>query len=266
MHKVLAMVRASWLVGTSYRMAMVTSLGSLVVTVIPVYFIAHALQPMMAKAIESQGGEYFGFVLIGIITFMFLGLAVNSLPGVIRGSVSSGTLEAYLTTPTRLSTVLAGAVSYDFLWSFARALVLITTGAVLGAHIAWGKSLAAMAILALIVLAYLPFGIFGAALMLWFRTTGPLPKAVIGLSGFLGGVYYPTHVIPSWLHSVSAVLPLTYGLRALRRVLLEGKPLASVAADVGILSAFVVVLCALSMLTFALALRDAKRTGSLAQY
>lgn len=266
MHKWLAMVRASWLVGSSYRMAMLTSLGSLVVTVIPVYFIAGALQPVMAKTIQSQGGEYFGFVLVGMIAFMFLGLAVNSLPGVIRGSVSSGTLEAYLTTPTRLPTVLAGAVSYDFVWSFARALILVTTGAVLGAHIAWGKSLVALGILALIVLAYLPFGIFGAALMLWFRTTGPLPKAIIGLSGFLGGVYYPTHIIPSWLHSVSAAIPLTYGLRALRRVLLEGAPLASVAADLGILIAFVVVLCALSVIAFALALRDAKRTGSLAQY
>jgi hypothetical protein len=49
-------------------------------------------------------------------------------------------------------------------------------------------------------------------------------------------------------------------------VLLEGAPLSSVATDVGILTAFVVVLCALSMLTFTLALRDAKRTGSLAQY
>jgi ABC-2 type transport system permease protein len=260
------MVRSAWLVGTSYRMAMIASLGSLVVAVIPVYFIAHALQPVMAKTIASQGGEYFGFVLIGMIAFMFLGLAVNSLPGVIRGSVSSGTLEAYLTTPTRLPTILAGAVSYDFIWSFARAMILVIAGAVLGAHIAWAKSLAAIAILALIVLAYLPFGIFGAALMLWFRTTGPLPKAVIGLSGFLGGVYYPTHIIPSWLHSVSAALPLTYGLRALRRVILEGAPLASVAGDVSILAVFVVVLCALSTLTFALALRDAKRTGSLAQY
>lgn len=266
MYKLLAMVRASWLVGVSYRMAMLTSLGSLVVTVVPVFFIARALQPLMAKSIQTQGGEYFGFVLVGIITFMFLGLAVNSLPGVIRGSVSSGTLEAYLTTPTRLPTVLAGAVSYDFLWSFARALILLTTGAVLGAHIAWGKSLVAVGILGLIVLAYLPFGIFGAALMLWFRTTGPLPKAVIGLSGFLGGVYYPTQVIPSWLHSVSAALPLTYGLRALRRVLLEGAPIGSVAADVGILALFAAVLCASSTVAFTFALRDARRTGSLAQY
>lgn len=266
MHKWRAMVRASWLVGSSYRMAMLTSFGSLVVTVIPVYFIAHALQPVMGKTIQSQGGEYFGFVLVGMIAFMFLGLAVNALPGVIRGSVSSGTLEAYLTTPTGLPTVLAGVVSYDFLWSFARALILLTTGAVLGAHIAWGKSLVAVGILGLIVLAYLPFGIFGAALMLWFRTTGPLPKAVIGLSGFLGGVYYPTHIIPSWLHSVSAAIPLTYGLRALRRVVLEGAPVASVASDLGILLLFTVVLCAISVLAFAKALRDAKRTGSLAQY
>ncbi|HEY9448700.1 MAG TPA: ABC transporter permease [Gemmatimonadaceae bacterium] len=266
MHKWRAMVRASWLVGSSYRIGMITSLGSLIVTVVPVYFIAHALQPVMARAIQEEGGEYFGFVLVGMIAFMFLGLAVSALPGVIRGSVSSGTLEAYLTTPTRLSTVLAGMVSYDFLWSFARAAILLTAGAVLGAHIAWGKSVLAVGILGLIVLAYLPFGIFGAALMLWFRTTGPLPKAVIGLSGFLGGVYYPTHIIPSWLHSVSAAIPLTYGLRALRQVVLEGAPLSAVASDIGILLLFIVVLSALSMLAFARALSDAKRTGSLAQY
>jgi hypothetical protein len=49
-------------------------------------------------------------------------------------------------------------------------------------------------------------------------------------------------------------------------VILEGAPLARVAGDVSILAVFVAVLCALSTLTFALALRDAKRTGSLAQY
>ncbi|HWG53581.1 MAG TPA: ABC transporter permease [Gemmatimonadaceae bacterium] len=266
MHKIFALVRASWLVGASYRMAIITSFGSLIVTVVPVFYIARALQPMMGKVVQGQGGDFFGFVLVGMVAFMFIGIAVGTLPGIISGSVSSGTLEAYLTTPSSLPTVLAGLMSYDFLWSFARAVVLVITGAILGAHIAWGKSLLAIGILALIVLSYLPFGILGASLMLWFRTTGPLPKAVIGLSGFLGGVYYPTHVIPSWLHSVSSAIPLTYGLRALRRVMLEGKPLSAVAPDLGILMLFIVGLCALSVLAFSRALHDAKRTGSLAQY
>jgi hypothetical protein len=35
MHKIFALVRASWLVGASYRMAIITSFGSLIVTVVP---------------------------------------------------------------------------------------------------------------------------------------------------------------------------------------------------------------------------------------
>jgi hypothetical protein len=91
------------------------SFASLVVTVVPVYFIAHALQPTMAEAIRAQGGEYFGFVLVGMAAFSFLGVAVNALPRIVGGAIGSGTLEAYLTTPTGLSTVLGGLISYDFL-------------------------------------------------------------------------------------------------------------------------------------------------------
>lgn len=266
MDKMLVMLRANWLVGASYRVEMILSFASLLVTVVPVYFIAHALQPMMAHAIRAQGGEYFGFVLVGMVAFTFLTVAVSSLPKVIGAGIGSGTLEAYLATPTPLPTILAGLVSYEFLWSLARAALLLGAGAALGAHVAWGRSLGALGVLALIVLAYLPVGIFGAALVLWFRTTGPLPKAVMTISGLLGGVYYPTQVIPSWLHAVSAALPLTYGLRALRRILLDGAPVATVAGDVGVLAAFAVALWVVGVYAFTRALRDAKRAGSLSQY
>lgn len=266
MHKLLSLLRANWMVGASYRVQMLISFASLLVTVVPVYFIAHALQPTMAHAIRGEGDQYFGFVLVGMIAFTFVTVAVNALPKVISAGIGSGTLEAYLATPTGLPTILGGLLSYEFLWSLARAVLLLAAGAALGAHVAWGRSLAALGIVALIVLAHIPFGIFGAALVLWFRTTGPLPKAVMTVSGLLGGVYYPTHVVPSWLHLISAALPLTYGLRALRRLLLEGASAPAVAGDVAALAAFAVVLCLASVLAFAMALRDAKRDGSLAQY
>ena len=91
-----------------------------------------------------------------------------------------------------------------------------------------------------------------------------LPNA--HFSGFLGGVYYPTHVIPSWLHSVSAALPLTYGLRALRRTLLEGWTLAQVLPDLEMLLLFDAVLGMVGVAAFTVALRHARRSGTLAQY
>lgn len=266
MHKLGALLRANWLVGASYRLEMLLSLASLLVTVVPVYFVAHALQPMMARSIAEQGGEYFGFVLVGMIAFTLVTVAVSALPKVIGAGIGSGTLEAYLATPTRLPTILAGLVSYEFLWSLLRASLLLGAGAALGAHVAWARSFGALGVLALIVLAHLPFGVLGAALVLWFRTTGPLPKAVMTISGLLGGVYYPTHVIPSWLHAVAAAVPLTYGLRALRMILLDGVAPRAVAGDVLVLAAFAAALWILSTAAFAKALRDARKAGALSQY
>ena len=89
---------------------------------------------------------------------------------------------------------------------------------------------------------------------------------MLTISGLLGGVYYPTHVIPSWLQDLSALLPLTYGLRALRAVVLEGGPISASASDLAVLSGFAVLLCATSGYAFTLAVRHAKNSGTLAQY
>lgn len=266
MREALALVRASWLSAVSYRVSMALSIAGLVAMVIPVYFVANALQPLLAEAIATEGSQYFAFVLVGMITLNYLADAVHTLPSAIRSGVNTGTLEALLSTPASLPSVLGGLTGYDFIWTSIRAVVFLLAGWVLGAEYAWERLLLAMAILLLIVLSYVPFGLLTAAMMLAFRTSGPLPRLVLLLSGLLGGVYYPTKVIPSWLQYVSDAIPLTYGLRALRQVFLEGLPLAGVATDVGILAACTAVLLAVSIWAFSGALRYARRTGTLAQY
>jgi ABC-2 type transport system permease protein len=102
--------------------------------------------------------------------------------------------------------------------------------------------------------------------MLAFRTTGPLSSVVLILSGLLGGVYYPTNVIPEGIQKLSLAVPLTYGLRALRRTLLEGMPFSAVAPDVITLLGFVVLLTSVGLLVLTEALHYARRAGTLAQY
>lgn len=266
MRKIAAMFRASWLSASSYRLNMVISVLGLLVSAVPVYFVAHALQPVMATAIQGEGTQYFAFLLLGMVTMTVISTAVNTLPGSIGSGISNGTLEALLATPTRMPTLLAGMVSYGFAWSTFRAAILLVAGWALGAHIVWSKLPLVVAILALLVLAYAGVGLLAASLVLTFRTSGPLATAVLLLSGLLGGVYYPTHVIPSWIQQLSAVVPLTYGLRAMRRTLLDGMAFADVAGDVGILAALALLLFVGASLLFAAALHQARRAGSLALY
>lgn len=266
MRAAFALVRASWLSASSYRLNMLISLVGVSAAVVPIYFVANALQGTMANAIKHEGHQYFGFLLLGTVVFSFLPIAINSLPTTIASSIGNGTLEAVLGTPTKLPVLLAGMTGYGFFFTAARALLTIVAGALLGAAISVTQLPAAALILVLIVLSYIPFGLLAAASVLAFRTASPLGRGVLILSGLLGGVYYPTHVIPSWLKAFSAFIPLTYGLRALRRVLLDRVPLTAVASDVGMLTLFTVALLAIGIAAFAWALRYARQQGSLSHY
>jgi ABC-2 type transport system permease protein len=265
-HKVLSFVRVDLLTAASYRVNMALSLAALVVMTIPIYFVSQAIQPVAADAIQGQGGEYFAFFLIGTAVYGMVVASMQAIPGAVGSGIRTGTLEALLSTPTRLASLLGGMIGYRILWSATRALVFIVTGWFLGAQYFGQQSLVALGIVLLIVLAHVPFGMMAAALILAFRTAGPLLSGVMVGSALLGGVYYPTHVIPSWIEHLSALFPLTYGLRALRQTFLEGMPLQAVAPDLVILAAFVVALTIIGMACLRVALAYARRSGTLAEY
>jgi len=266
MRRLLALIRADALTTFSYRLQTIAWLGGMVVTIVPLYFVAQALQPVMTNAIAGEGRQYFGFLLVGIIAVLLLTTALNALPDGIRSGIGRGTLEAMLATPTPLPVLLTGMMGFPLLLTVLRGTIMLVAAWILGAHVIWARGLPALGILLLIALAYVPFAILSASLILAFKTAGPFATVVLTLSALLGGVYYPTQVIPSWLHHVSAFVPLTYGLRALRRTLLDGAPFGALAPDLAILAAFTVGLLLVSLIVFSQALRYARRAGTLAQY
>jgi ABC-2 type transport system permease protein len=266
MTEALAFVRAGWCTAISYRVNALLSMASFAVVIVPVYFIAGALDPVLAESVRNEGGDYFAFVVIGMIAMRFILVATSSLPHEVGRSIGNGTLEAYLATPIRLPVLLAGLVSYDFLWTVARALLFLAAGIALGMRISSDNLLLALLIFGLLIVAHVPFGLVAASCVLTFRNATPLPGAVLAASALLGGVYYPAHIVPSWLQYVSGVIPMTYGLRAFRTTLLEGAPLQQVAGDVAMLALFAVVLMPLGILAMRLALRYARATGSLTHY
>jgi ABC-2 type transport system permease protein len=266
MSKILALIAAQWRVTMSYRLQTLISFGGLVFTVVPLFFIAQAVQPVMANAIRTEGGNAFGFLLVGTIALVLVTTALSVIPSALVGGIGSGTLEALLSTPTPMPTLLVGLSSFPLVMATLRAGVLLAGGWLLGVTMTPGALPLALLILAVIVLAHAAIGLLSGAMVLAFRTAGPLSRLVLIASSLLGGVYYPTHVIPSWLRVVSEMLPLSYGLRALRRVLLQDASLHDVAPDLLVLLGETAFLVALGVGVFSMAFRYARRQGTLAQY
>ena len=266
MHKVWALIRSNWLSASSYKLGFLFSFGSLVLSVVPIFLVTRALQTTMANVIKGQGDQYFAFLVVGLIALNLVSATIYALPGGLQNATSTGTLEALLATPTSVPALLLGLSGYEVLFSLVRGLVMLLAAGLLGAHVAWLQLGASIPIVALVVVAHLPIAIVTAAMVLAFRTRGPLPQLILLASTFLGGVYYPTTVIPGWIESLSAFLPLTYGLTALRAVLLEGRSVVTVWRDISILLAFTAVALVASGIAFRAALRYARRVGNLAQY
>jgi ABC-2 type transport system permease protein len=266
MRECLALLRAAWQTETSYRLNMALSLASLALVAVPLYFVSNALQPLMAASIAQQSSEYFAFTLIGALAFALISASVSALPTALAGALGRGTLEAFLATPTHPSVLFAGMSAYTVLWALVRAVVLLLAGLVLGVRIAWGSVPVDALIIGLLLLAYASVGLLGSSLLIRYRTTGPLLSGALTISAFLGGVYYPTHVIPSWLQEVSKALPLTYGLRALRQSALRGAEFTTVSGDVAILALQTAVLLFIGTVAIGSALRHARRSGTLSQY
>jgi ABC-2 type transport system permease protein len=159
--------------------------------------------------------------------------------------------------------------SYDVMMTCIRSLLMLIAGAAFGAPILWSRLPAAVLVLAVIALSYLPFALLATSMRIAFRTSGPLLSVITLVSTVLGGVYYPPAVmpkaIPLWVRAMADYVPLTSGLRAFRRVLLEGTGPLEVLRELGPLLVFAPIAIAVGVLLVKHSLDYARRAGTLSQ-
>ena len=267
MRRLLAVARAYTLSMLTYRTRTLVSLLTVLIAVVPVYFVASALQPLAAKAIASESTEYFTYLIVGSVASFVVAEAVSSIPSLVNSYITSGTLEQLLTTPIRWPSLLAGLSAYGFAWVALRALVLLVTAWVWATStIAWPRMLEFTMLMAMLAAAYVGVGLIAGALVLSIRSSLFVPQAVGTISALLGTVYFPASVLPPVFAPFAVLVPTTPALRAARQILLRDQPLTSVMPDVLQLLAWALGGMAIGGLCFHLALQHARRSGTLTQY
>jgi ABC-type polysaccharide/polyol phosphate export permease len=253
MHKLFAVARAYSLSMLTYRTRTLVSLVTVLVAVVPVYFVAAALQPLAARAIASESTEYFTYLIVG-----------SSL---INSYINSGTLEQLLTTPIRWPSLLAGLSAYGFGWVALRALALLVVAWVWATStIAWPRALEFAVIMVLLAMAYAGIGLIAGALVLSIRSSLFIPQAAGTLSALLGTVYFPASVLPPAFAPFASFVPTTPALHAARQILLRDQSLAVVLPDILRLSGWALTGIVIGGVCFHMALQRARRAGTLTQY
>lgn len=267
--KPLAFLKKDFLTETSYRFAFFLQFGGIFFSVVMFYFVAKLIgdAPNVKSSLSEYGGNYFSFVLIGIAFSNFLAVGLGSFSSVIRSEQMIGTLEAMLVTPTRLPTIVLSSSQWSFAFTSLRVGVyLLLGGLFFGVNFGDANILPALVALILTVIAFSSLGIISASFVMIFKRGDPIAWAMSTSSTLIGGVYYPTSILPDWLQSVSFFFPITYSLRAIRLSLLQGAGFAEVGGDLLALVVFSIITIPVSLVIFRYAVARAKKVGSLAYY
>lgn len=266
MRRSLAFLRRDWRLQLSYRFSFVLQFFNLFFRILIFYFLSLLVGDSAASYLGDYGGDYFAFVLIGLAFSGYFGVGLQSFASNLREAQTTGTLEAMLLTPTRLSTVILSSSLYDYGFTTIQVFMYLLLGAVLFGVQFSGNVGAALLILALTIVAMTSLGIIAASFVMVLKRGDPVTWLFNSAGLLLGGVYYPIEIMPGWLQGLARLLPITYSLEAMRQALLTNASFSELLPDIAALALFGLVLVPISLLSFRLAVQRAKVEGTLAHF
>ena len=261
-----AFLRRDFREALTYKFSFISSVTGILLSSATFYFVAK-LVPPGTPSLGPFGGDYFSFAVVGVAFAGLLGMFQEGLAAVVRSAQLSGTLEALLVTPVPVPVILFGSSLYSLLFQLVRtALHLGVALAFFGLALGRINAPGVLAVGVLTVVCFLSVGVLSASFILVYKTGNPFSWIMGTVSGLLGGVVFPVALLPPWIRWISSLLPVTYALDGMRKSLLASATFADVLPDVAALAAFAALLLPASLVAFRLAVRKAKKDGTLAHY
>ncbi len=247
----------------SYRAGYVIEAASALFGISIYYFISETFQSTRAADLNGAP-SYFAFALVGVVLTLVIQSATIGLARRIRDEQLTGTLEAVVVQPVRDAELGLALACYPFMYSGIRAAVYL-----LGADLVLGVdfSKADWVGVALVLLAttglFFALGLVFAALVMVVKQAQAVAALGTTALALLGGAYFPTSVLPSWLEPLATIAPPRLAFDGARAALYTGSGWTDeVAALVLIAAVFVPA----GLFLFARSLDWQRRRGTLGEY
>jgi ABC-2 type transport system permease protein len=184
----------------------------------------------------------------------------------LKNDMDSGVMESNWLTPVPRLLVLVGRSLTNLLVTAITSLgMLIFAGAIFGFHPTGDVWSAVLVALPMLIGLY-GFGFAFAALVLIIREANTLVDTSAFLVQIFSGTDFPISVLPKWLLPIALVLPLTYGLDAVRGFLINTTTLLPLPVEIGLLIVFMFLLLFLGARAFNALERRVRRLGTLGQH
>jgi len=224
-------------------------------------------QALAAFADRAGSSNVAVFVFVGYAMYNWLSVLLWGAGTALRQEQLRGTLEAVFVTPASRLVPLFGPGVGTLL---PMAVIFASNFLALRFFFGIVPPIAAVIQSAVIVVLGIPAlyaigALFGAS-VLRFGEVAPVVQLIRGIFVLACGITFPVAMLPLWAQVGAKVLPPTYIVDDIRRVLLRGDSLADVAGDVAIVLGIAALTGILAVTVFRYLETSARRTGMLGRF
>ncbi len=179
----------------------------------------------------AAGIDFIQFVYPGIIALTVLQSSVFSGLSVVWDR-EFGFLKEILVAPLGRSGIVLGKAAGAAVIALMQGLILLILAPILGIALTLLNVLSLIPVIILISISLSGLGVLIASRMRSQQGFQIIMQIVIFPLMFLSGVFFPVDNVPVWMQIISKINPVTYGVDAIRQIVL-GESLASMPGMMG---------------------------------
>jgi ABC-2 type transport system permease protein len=206
------------------------------------------------QGVVGGGGSYVQFMIPGLLMMVMITSVMTGLPRAIAYEKDIGTMSGFLVAPISRVSIITGKVLGRVVRGLIQGIASLILAILLFGITIHGNILWILLTLFLGVFSFVGLGIVltsvaedeETAMMIIMTLTMPMM--------FLSGIFFPIQMMPSFMQTIAYCLPFTYAIDAMRRIMIFGVALTTVATDMLVMVSFGIVMLIIAIPAFSRAM------------
>jgi ABC-2 type transport system permease protein len=221
----------------------------------PEWLVAELIIPILTLSayvylykMLSAPPQFAGFVIVGGTMVAFWSNVLWNMSAQFYWEKETGSLEVYLVAPISRMAILLGMALGGIVNTTLRATAILVAGTLIfQVPFLLREPLTALLMFFLTIIALYALGmLFASLFMLYGREAWHTANLLQEPVYFFSGLYFPANYLPFAVQLVASLIPLTFGLDGIRKVIILGQGIGDIWIDVAVLAVFILILLPLA--------------------
>ena len=216
-----AQLKKDFLWAYSYKVSFFGQFFGILLTVFTFFFVSETFSMSQSPHLEKYGNNYFLFVIVGISVVDLIGTCMRSATKSIREAQAFGYIDIVLNAKINPQYFVICSMIYPGCIGLIKVFLYLLVANLFNDFDLSILTVISLALLSVLtVIPFLGVCLMAASFVLAFKQGDPINYLVTISITLFSGVLFPTTVLPQALQYVSNLIPVTYSLDLIRKVVI----------------------------------------------